>query len=240
MRASPSVAGMATRLRQVVLVAGDLDRVEAEIVDGLAVEACVHDLGVERFGLRNVLFPIGDTLLEVVSPLEDVTAAGRHLDRRGGDGGYMVILQTDDMEGFRNRIDEMDVRVVLEARMPGIVGLHLHPRDVGGAILSVDETDDWNAWPWAGPDWQYHRRTDLVSGILAVVIQADDPAAMAGRWGEVLGRPADGTVVALDGGEIRFVPVLDGRGEGLSGVELRAGRNADLEVCGVRFALRRS
>ena len=55
---------MATRLRQVVLVAGDLDRVETEIVDGLAVEACVHDLGVERFGLRNVLFPIGDTLLE--------------------------------------------------------------------------------------------------------------------------------------------------------------------------------
>jgi hypothetical protein len=151
----------------------------------------------------------------------------------------MVILQTDDMEGFRNRIDEMDVRVVLEARMPGIVGLHLHPRDVGGAILSVDETDDWNAWPWAGPDWQYHRRTDLVNGILAVVIQADDPVAMAGRWGEVLGRPADGTVVALDEGEIRFVPVLDGRGEGLSGVELGAGRNADLEVCGVRFALRR-
>ena len=59
---------MAMRLRQVVLVAGDLDRVEAEIVAGLDVEACVHDLGVGQFGLRNVLFPVGDTLLEVVSP----------------------------------------------------------------------------------------------------------------------------------------------------------------------------
>ena len=230
---------MVMRLRQVALVAGDLDQVEVDLVDQLAVAACAHDLGVERFGLRNVLFPVGDTVLEVVAPIEEGTAAGRHLQRRGGDGGYMVILQTDDLEDFRDRIGEIDVRIVLEARMPGIVGLHLHPRDVGGAILSVDETDDWTAWPWAGPNWRDHRQTGMVSGIVAVEIQAGDPVAMAGRWGEVLGRRTGGTVVALDGGEIRFVPVLDGRGEGLAGVELRASRNADLEICGVRFALRK-
>jgi len=228
------------RLRQVVLVAGDLDRVEAEIVAGLDVEACVHDLGVGQFGLRNVLFPIGETLLEVVSPVEDGTAAGRHLARRGGDGGYMAILQTDDLDGFGRRPAEPAVPVVLEARMSGIRGLHLHPRDVGGVILSVDETDDWTDWPWAGPDWREHRRTGLVSGIVAVEIQAEDPAAMAERWGEVLGRPAVETVVALDGGEVRFLPVLDDRGEGLVGVEVRARRDADLEICGVRFALRTS
>ena len=159
---------MVMRLRQVALVAGDLDQVEVDLVDQLAVAACAHDLGVERFGLRNVLFPVGDTVLEVVAPIEEGTAAGRHLQRRGGDGGYMVILQTDDMEGFRDRIGEMDVRVVLEARMPGIVGLHLHPRDIGGAILSVDETDDWTAWPWAGPNWRDHRQTGIVSGIVAL------------------------------------------------------------------------
>ena len=152
----------------------------------------------------------------------------------------MVILQTDDLAGFGGRLDEAAVRVVLEARMPGIRGLHLHPSDVGGAILSVDESDDWTDWPWAGPDWREHRRTGLVSGIVAVEIQADDPAAMAGRWGEVLGRPVEETVVALDGGEVRFLPVLDDRGEGLVGVEVRARRDADLEICGVRFALRTS
>jgi hypothetical protein len=150
----------------------------------------------------------------------------------------MVILQTDDLDGFGDRLGELGVRVVLEARMPGIHGLHLHPSDVGGAILSVDETDDWTDWPWAGPDWREHRRTGLASGIVAVEIQADDPAAMAGRWGEVLGRPVEETVVALDGGEVRFLPVLDDRGEGLAGVEVRARRYADLEVGGVRFALR--
>ena len=230
---------MVMRLRQVALVASDLDQAEADLVDRLAVKACAHDLGVERFGLRNVLFPIGDTLLEVVAPMEEGTAAGRYLQRRGGGGGYMVILQTDDIESCRERIDEMGVRVVLEAHMPGIVGLHLHPRDVGGAILSVDQTDDWTAWPWAGPSWRDHHQAGIVNGIEAVEIQAGDPAAMAERWGEVLGRRTDGMVVALDGGEIRFVPVLDGRGEGLAGVELRASQNANLETCGVRFALRK-
>ena len=230
---------MVMRLRQVALVASDLDQVEADLVDRLAVKACAHDLGVERFGLRNVLFPVGDTLLEVVAPMEEGTAAGRYLQRRGGDGGYMVILQPDALESCRARIAEMDVRVVLEARMPGIVGVHLHPQDVGGAILSVDQTDDWTAWPWAGPSWRDHPQTGMVSGIMAVEIQAGDPAAMAKRWGEVLGRQTTETVVALDGGEIRFVPVLDGRGEGLACVELRASRNADLEICGVRFTLRK-
>jgi hypothetical protein len=56
----------------------------------------------------------------------------------------------------------------------------------------------------------------------------------------VLGRPVEETVLALDGGEVRFLPVLDDRGEGLVGVEVRARRDADLEICGVRFALRTS
>jgi len=198
----------------------------------------VHDLGVAQFGLRNVLFPVGDTLLEVVSPVEEGTAAGRHLARRGGDGGYMVIIQTDDLDGFGDRLGDLGVRVVLEARMPGIHGLHLHPGDVGGAILSVDEADDWTDWPWAGPDWREHRRTGLANEIVAVEVQADDPTAMAGRWGEVLRRPVEDTVVSLDGGEVRFVTIRDDRGEGLAGVEVRASRYADLEIGGVRFALR--
>jgi len=45
-------------------------------------------------------------------------------------------------------------------------------------------------------------------------------------------------VVALDGGEVRFVTIRDDRGEGLAGVEVRASRQADLEIGGVRFALR--
>ena len=229
---------MRTRLRQVALVAEDLPAAEGTIERELGVELCFRDPGVAAFGLVNALWPIGDTLLEVVSPAADGTTAGRLLDKRGGDGGYMVIVQVDDLAEARQRAEAADVRVVFEAVGEGITGLHLHPRDIGGAILSLDETDDWDDWPWAGPRWREHVRVDTVTDILAVEVEAHDPAAMAARWAEVLGTSADGTTVVLDEGEIRFVPA-SARGEGVSGFELAAAEGPDraIELCGCRARL---
>jgi len=228
---------MRMRLRQVALVAEDLSAAEADIEANLGLSVCFRDPGVAAFGLGNVLYPVGEQLLEVVSPVEAGTTAGRLLAKRGGDGGYMVILQVDDLDPFRDRFRETGTRVVFEAAAEGVTGLHLHPSDVGGAILSVDRTEDWDAWPWAGPVWRDHVRTDVVQRIQAVEVQAHDPEAMAARWSEVLGITAGGTRVPLDEGEVRFVEVVDGRGEGVSGMELAATRPGDFEISGVRISL---
>ena len=53
--------------------------------------------GVEKYGLVNALMPIGNSFLEVVAPTREGTAAGRCLERRDGEGGYMVILECDDI-----------------------------------------------------------------------------------------------------------------------------------------------
>ncbi|MDP6288413.1 MAG: hypothetical protein QF548_11140, partial [Acidimicrobiales bacterium] len=101
-----------------------------------------------------------------------------------------------------------------------------------------DETEDWADWPWAGPAWSDHVRTGVISDLVAVEVQADDPAAMAERWADALGVSRSGNAVSLDEGEIRFVEPADGRGEGVSGLEFRSKRSADLIVGGVRMALR--
>jgi len=231
---------MRIRLRQIVIVTADLDAAERRIVGELGVELCYRDPGVAAFGLQNALFPIGDQLLEVVSPTEPGTTAGRLLDKRGGDGGYMVILEVDDIEVLRRRFDVVGARIVYEARADGIVGLHLHPADVGGAILSVDQPDRWGEWPWAGPTWRDHVQTGVVSGVLAVEIEANDPAAMASRWAEVLGLGLAATnTVRLDDAEIRFVPAGE-RGEGVAGFDLRAaapGQRRETSISGCRFRL---
>ncbi len=81
------------RLRQIALVAHKLAPVEEALVDILGIEVCFRDPGIDHFGLENALLPIGNQLLEVVAPIREDTAGGRYLERRGGDGGYMVITQ---------------------------------------------------------------------------------------------------------------------------------------------------
>ena len=89
------------RLRQAVIAARELEPVVERLRSGLGLGEPYGDPGVEYFGLRNAVFALGDTFLEVVSPLRPGTAAGRQLDRREGDCGYMVMAQLDDLAGAR-------------------------------------------------------------------------------------------------------------------------------------------
>ncbi|MDD9935525.1 MAG: VOC family protein [Myxococcales bacterium] len=243
------------RIRQLALVARDLEPTLSALCGALDVEICHRDPGVETFGLHNGLMPLGDDFLEVVSPLPGrepgSTTAGRLLGRRqaagehpSGDGGYMVIFQSPDLEADRARMKELDVRVVWEIAFDDMATIHLHPRDVGAAIVSLDWADPPASWRWAGPGWQAHRRTGTVTGIAGAVLAAKDPIAMARRWAAVVqGGEAvaagEGAEVAVDDGQrLRFV-ATEGL-EGLVGLELRKAPGAtarQLEVCGVRIEL---
>jgi hypothetical protein len=230
------------RLRQIALVARDLRPVEDSICKTLGLEVCYRDPGLAHFGLRHGLYPIGDHILEVVVPKQPGTTAERFLERRGGDGGYMVLVQVDDIEAEKARLAAADIRIVFEAKADGIQGLHLHPKDVGAAILSIDQATPPESWAWAGSDWQYHRREQVVSDLVAIEIQADDPEAMARRWSLALGEPISekGTIVLSDA-TIRFTPADDGRGDGLAAADLvatdRRRVGETLELCGFRFNL---
>ena len=78
------------RLRQLALVAEHLEPVLDDLCGVLGVGIAYRDPGIANFGLQNALLALGDTFLEVVSPIQPGTTAGRLLDRRGGDGGYMA------------------------------------------------------------------------------------------------------------------------------------------------------
>jgi hypothetical protein len=135
------------RLRQVALVASDLDTVVAELCAALGVDVCFVDPGVGEFGLHNALMLIGDQFLEVVSPIREGTTAGRLIDRRSGDGGYMAIYEVDDLDARVEHVQAAGVRVVWSIDLPAIRARHLHPRDVGGAIVSIDQPARRGEWP---------------------------------------------------------------------------------------------
>ena len=212
------------RLRQIALVGHDLAAAKADITAVLGLGADYLDKGVAKYGLHNAVWPIGETFLEVVSPTQAGTTAGRLLDKRGGDGGYMAIFQTHDLAAARGRAAGAGVRVVDAVSGPNYAMTHLHPRDLGGAIVSIDSMEPWSHWEWGGKTWRDNVRTDVSTAIVGAELQAEDPAAMARRWAEVLGAPAvlsEGAWrIWLEGGELRFVRVADDRGEGLSAFDV--------------------
>ena len=207
------------RLRQIALVGKDLDAIRADITEVLGLGGAYADPGVGKYGLKNQVWPIGDTFLEVVSPQQDGTTAGRLIEKRHGDGGYMAIFQTGGLAQARDRIAAAGVRVVDQTDRNGASFTHLHPKDVPGAIVSIDAMDPPERWEWGGPNWREHVKTDTSLEIRGCEIQTADPDAVSARWAEVLGRrreqAGDGWRIGVDGGEIRFVTLKDDRGEGL-------------------------
>ena len=237
------------RLLQVTLVARELEPVTKTLCDRFDLEVAYRDPGVATFGLENVVIPVGDTFIEVVAPVKEGTTAGRYLKRRAGDGGYMVILQVDDLAAHRQRVEAAGVRIAWEGKVDpdeggGVSwrGLHLHPADTGGSLLSLDRPDPPDSWFAAGPVWRDHVRTDSVREVLAAELQSDDPERLAARWSEVLGRPAKNGEIALDRGRLRFTLATDGRPEGFAAVDLEAADRARAgethEIGGLRFHLR--
>jgi hypothetical protein len=232
------------RLRQAVLVAGELEPVAAALRAELGLGEPFRDPGVREFGLTNAVFALGDSFLEVVSPARADTAAGRYLARHGA-GGYMTIFDLEDLEGARSRAEQLGIRVVWQVDLPDISGTHLHPADMRGAIVSLDRSSPYGTWRWGGPEWTGQTGSGAPGQLAGITVAVGDPSAVAARWAQVLGvRIADGqqSLLRLDGGEVRILQAEDERAEGLVeiavalGPELRGGREV-IELGGVRIRL---
>jgi len=222
------------RLRQAVLVAGELEPVASALKSALDLGEPFRDPGVGEFGLTNAVFALGDCFLEVISPKQPDTAAGRYLARHGGDGGYMVIFDLEDLDGARLRAEEQRVRVVWQIDLPDISGTHLHPADLRGAIVSLDQSRPYGSWRWGGPQWTERIGPAGQGRLAGITVAVADPGAVAARWGHVLGVSCASEpqpTLHLDEAEVRFVAAADERDEGLIEimVELPRERHGDAE-----------
>ena len=246
-----------TRLRQIALVAKDMNLVQTHFYNLFGLSDAHIDPKISKFGLQNIVMTLGDTFLEVVSPITDNTTAGRLLERRGGDGGYMVIVQVDDLLHEKQRVESADIRIVFEAFTERGSAIHLHPKDVPGAIASLDQMDPPEAWYWAGSNWM-NRKAMLVENIIGSEIQCESPTEIAEKWAIAYNVPVsmvgDVPCLLFDDGEVRFVEIQDSRGIGLRAFDVVAKdkkqilKNANqlelkvvddsIEVCGVTVNLK--
>ena len=244
-RATP----LSLELLQITLIVADLAQAEADFERHLGLRVAFRDPSVATWGLENIVLPMGTTFFEILSPTRPDTPGGRHIARQG-DGGYMVILQTrGQLAKHRARVRDLGIRIVLDTETRGSAdgqdwaGIHLHPADTGGMMISFDEPDPPDSWVGAGPHWRDFISNRVVTGLVGIELRGPEPERLARRWSEVLGRPlVGGRRLVLDRGEIAFRGLAAGESsEGLSGIRLTASetnrRGESFVLAGVRVEL---
>lgn len=253
---------MPIHLRQVCLVAEKLDPCLRDIRAVFQTPVCHRDPDVASFGLENALMAFGSQFLEVVAPFRDGTAAGRFLERKGGDGGYMVICQVPTLQeqaAVRQRASDNQVRVAFESDHGNWNIMQLHPRDMEAAFLEVDwdeHADMQGNWqPAGGLAWTDKASSVAASGITGVELSGRDPQRLARHWSQVTGIPVsthnDLPAIQLANAVLRFSPAEAPGNQGLTGVDVEVSDPADIlrrasstglsagpdgfRLCGVRF-----
>ena len=69
------------RIRQLVFVAKERDELAQQICNLFELKETFNDPGIIHFGLENVLIPLNDTFIEIVTPVQENTTAERFLDK---------------------------------------------------------------------------------------------------------------------------------------------------------------
>ena len=180
------------RLRPICLVARDQQKVVEDSATLLDMRP-VHGSGdLTRFGLpaKGAMFQRGHSMLDALGVENLVFAAARIssrccfqsgpkaapssrlMERRRGDTGYMIILQAEDVESYVRLGEQQGIRIINQARFPHYRDVHFHPKDTGGALLSVARHPARQ--PRDGPWYAAGQlpRSRVVAGLAAAELQA--------------------------------------------------------------------
>jgi hypothetical protein len=164
--------------------------------------------------LADFTAPVGpDTYVEVLAPTTQDHSVARWLRKVGGASGWVLSTQVPSLAGIRERAAEHGVRIAVDTSALGHDIIQLHPLDVGGVLLELDEFLPRSAWFWddlPAAIAAQASRTTKADDIVAVDVAADDPAALAALWATIIGLaapvPTDtGAAIAFSSRTIRFV-----------------------------------
>lgn len=130
----------ARELHHVAIVVKDIDAALGLWRDLLGMEVSeVRDVPNDR--VRIAFLPAGETLLELVQPLDDTSGVARYLARRGESALHHVCFAVDDLAGALGELAGAGVELLDRAPRQGAEGevAFLHPRSGKGVLIELIE-----------------------------------------------------------------------------------------------------
>ena len=129
---------MFTAVDHVGVAVDDLEAALALYRDTLGMPL-VHRETVTEQGVEAALLDVGESHIELLSPLGPDTAVGKFLARKGP-GLHHVAYQVDDIEAVLRRLRDQGLRLIDETPRTGIRQSQvafLHPRTAAGVLTEL-------------------------------------------------------------------------------------------------------
>lgn len=98
-----------------------------------------HEETVEHEQVKVAMLPMGESRLELLEPLEEDSAVGRFLAKRG-EGLHHIALETPDVDALFAQLKEKGVRLASERIRVGAGGhryFFVHPESTGGVLVEI-------------------------------------------------------------------------------------------------------
>lgn len=96
---------------------------------------------IEEQGVKVAFFRIGESMIELLEPIDDDGPVARFLERNG-EGIHHVAAGTDDIGAAREQVADGGVRLLSDEPRDGAHGKlisFMHPKDTGGVLFELTQ-----------------------------------------------------------------------------------------------------
>ena len=223
--ATPALGALAerpSRVRHYVLATHDMNFVCEQIYEVLGLAAMPKPDGpgaTEAYGFYSTMMKIGTTMLEVVQPIKPDHLLNRWFDERGGDGGFMVVLQTYDADALKARAATEGLTLTRDMQFRGQHMLQFDYKHFGThfELYKYTPEEDW----WGDPNGRPYPDARVASDIVGSEVAVENPAAIAAQAARLFLGTQEGNKVRFGDRHVDFVEA-QGQWRGLTALDLKA------------------
>lgn len=229
------------RIRHYVLATTDMEFVNAQLYEFFGLPPTKKREGpgpTEKYGFYSTMMRIGDTMLEVVEPIADDHHLHGWFAQHGGDGGYMVVMQTFSADGLRRRAAAEGLELTRDMTFQGQQMIQFNFRHFGTHFELYEYTPE-DGW-WGDPSSDRYSDARVVSGVTGCDVAVADPDAIAAQAARLFLGRQEGRTVHFEDRYVNFIEPKAGT-TGLTAIDMRARESVRVgdwaNICGVKIRL---